>query len=117
MNLDQSRAALVEANRTRRRRSTVRRKLAASPPLAAVDTALEILGATPEPLLATMPVRRLLEALPRYGPDRLAKVFRSAEGVPDHTPLGSLTDRQRTALAGAVWRWRPYQDSRAKEAA
>lgn len=110
----QNMAALDLANRTRLRRAAIRRKLRQSPPLAAVDTALEILHA-PEPMLATMPVRRLLEALPRYGPDRLRKVYASADGVPEQATLGQLTDRQRGVLAKAVRAHRPYRDREAME--
>ena len=89
--------ALQLANRVRRARSILKARVA-NGQLAAAEVIL-----TPPSEAASMPVLQLLASQRGWGEAR-SRAFLSQVAVPEHKSIGSLTERQRRAVASQLTR-------------
>jgi hypothetical protein len=87
--------ALERANRVRLARAELKRKIASSEASAA-DVVLESPWET-----ESMSISELLMSQRRWGRTRCRRLLLTL-GVPENKPIGTLTERQRTALAGVL---------------
>jgi hypothetical protein len=85
-------AALAHANRVRRVRAELKRAIANG----GVSAAATILSHEDE--LAGMPVGEVLTSQPRWGATRCRR-FLAPMSIQEAKPIGSMTERQRRALA------------------
>lgn len=89
----QAMEALQEANRVRVARAKIKREIAAGE--LSVPDVLEV------PEVARMPLGELLAAQDRWGPRRTVRFLAELDLRPDKQ-VGSLTERQRGVIAGAL---------------
>jgi hypothetical protein len=87
--------ALERANRVRLARAELKRKIASSEASAA-DVVLECPWET-----ESMSISELLMSQRRWGRTRCRRLLLTL-GVPENKPIGTLTERQRSALAGVL---------------
>ena len=100
----QARDALAKANSFRFAVAAERRKIAAMNRAAAAGYLAELIETTGDPAIESAQIRRLLDALPRRGPQWVEKTFTHL-GIKTATKrLRDLTQRQRKELADQVRR-------------
>lgn len=93
---DQRRDALLRANAIRVMRAALKRNV-----LAGTASVLTVLG-DPAPEVATMKVRDLLLALPKWGPQKADRLLLMAR-VSHAKTVGGMSERQRREVADQLW--------------
>lgn len=100
----QARDALAKANSFRFAVAAERRKIAAMDRAEAPGYLADLIETTGDPAIESAQIRRLLDALPRRGPQWVERTF-SRLGIRTTTKrLRELTGRQRTELADHIRR-------------